>query len=137
MTDPTNPDDRNQQAYVDRMAAHIIESVRAFDSGADHETVLAALRAAKFVLIPRPVWFTPKVDVAEVEEPEPAAGVLQHIYTPYQDNGGEWRWRATSAFNGKIVASSGEAFGDRSKAYRAAHRIVSMYKDGFAEVRDE
>jgi uncharacterized protein YegP (UPF0339 family) len=134
MTDPTQPDDRQKQAYVDRMAAHIIESVQAFDPGADHEVILAAIRAAKFVLIPRPVWFTPQVDVAQTEEPEPVG--LQHIYTPYQDAAGEWRWRATSAFNGQVVSASGESFGDKTKAYRAAHRIVSMYKDGLAEVRD-
>lgn len=41
----------------------------------------------------------------------------------FEDRGGVWRWQTLSPVNGKITATSGEAFASKSNAKRAASRF--------------
>jgi uncharacterized protein YegP (UPF0339 family) len=45
-----------------------------------------------------------------------------YTLTIYQDGGGLYRWRITHT-NGNIIAASGEGYGSRSNAVRAARRL--------------
>jgi len=41
----------------------------------------------------------------------------------YKDSARAWRWRRVSP-NGRVIASSGEAFASRRNAIRAARKLV-------------
>lgn len=51
-----------------------------------------------------------------------AKNAAKNTFEVYADKGGKHRWRARSS-NGKIVASSGEAFASKSNAQRAADTV--------------
>lgn len=51
------------------------------------------------------------------------------IFTIYQDDAGEWRWRCL-ARNGRIVADSAEGYVSAYNALRAAGHLVDAIRFG-------
>jgi uncharacterized protein YegP (UPF0339 family) len=46
------------------------------------------------------------------------------MFEVYQDDAGEFRWRFRNPHNGKLQASSGEAFASRANAERAVNDFL-------------
>lgn len=55
------------------------------------------------------------------------------MFTTFEDESGEWRWRAKRG--ARITASSGESFAKRSNAERAMHTFVESMFAG--EIKEE
>lgn len=50
---------------------------------------------------------------------------LAYVPLVFQDRKGEWRWSLRHP-NGKLVATSGEGYKNRSHARRMAHRLFPL-----------